>query len=114
MQATDTEKTERGAKKKFVICKDCWMLPTCYRDLHINPFNYTICHKGCYVGVDDRQIVEAIHDNILSKEFPVTVMSTFLCEECCEAVQVITALLGKELRFKCPTCHQENHYDLTA
>ena len=41
-------------------------------------------------------------------------MSTFLCENCCEAVQVPTDLLGKELRFKCPVCHQENHYDLTA
>ena len=40
-------------------------------------------------------------------------LSTFLCENCCEAVQVTTALLGNELRFKCPVCHQENHYDLS-
>jgi hypothetical protein len=40
-------------------------------------------------------------------------LSTFLCENCGEAVQVTTALLSKELRFKCPVCHQENHYDLS-
>lgn len=39
--------------------------------------------------------------------------STYLCENCCEAVQVTTALLGKELTFKCPVCHQVNHYDLS-
>lgn len=40
-------------------------------------------------------------------------MSTFCCENCQEAVKVPTDMLGDELLFKCPSCLQENHYDLS-
>ena len=62
----------------------------------------------------EKATARCVHDtasSILNGAPPA--MVTFCCENCQEPVIVPKDMLKDELRFKCMSCHQENHYDLS-
>jgi hypothetical protein len=60
------------------------------------------------VAVDPRK---TSHTKAANKKSPA--MATYLCENCQEPVIVPKDMLKDALTFKCMTCHQVNHYDLS-